>query len=223
MSEHLAELELVLASGSPRRRRMLKQLGLNFRVAVPAIDEAALAGEGPEAHALRLAAEKARAVAAPGNAVVLAADTVVAHRGDILGKPSGGREAAAMLRRLSGRTHRVITGVCILAGAREQTFSVSTEVEFKTLTAAEIERYVRTGEPMDKAGAYGIQGGAAPMVRAIRGSYTNVVGLPLCEVVEGLEEAQKRDGPRKGTKGFFADFCGGAVRGRGGMEDDKRS
>ena len=202
MSEYLSGVELVLASGSPRRRRMLEQLGLNFRVAVPAIDESALAGEEPEAHAVRLAAEKARAVAAPEDAVVLAADTVVAHRGDILGKPSDARDAAAMLRRLSGCTHRVITGVCILAGAREHLFSVTTEVEFKALTPEEIEHYVRTGEPMDKAGAYGIQGGAAPMVRGSRGSYTNVVGLPLCEVLEGLEEARKRDGtgPQKSTK-----------------------
>lgn len=175
---------LILASASPRRRELLATLGYDFRVAVPDIDETPLPNENPRAHAERLANEKAHAVCDEGT--VIAADTIVVHAGRILGKPSDPAAARAMLGELSGTTHEVVTAVCVRSAERTVVFSVVTEVVFRDLEPAEIEAYVGSGEPMDKAGAYAIQGGAAHMVRAINGSYTNVVGLPLCELHEAL-------------------------------------
>jgi septum formation protein len=177
---------LVLASASPRRRELLASLGLDFSVLIPEIDETPKAGEQPRAHAERLAAEKALAIHAEPATVVVAADTIVVQGMDILGKPRDPAHAFAMLSRLSGTTHEVITGVCVRRGERSDVFSVSTEVAFRTLEITEIEAYVASGCPMDKAGAYAIQGGAAHMVHSINGSYTNVVGLPLCELHEVL-------------------------------------
>jgi septum formation protein len=170
---------LVLASASPRRRDLLSQLGLRFTVAAADLDETPLAGEVADAYVLRLAREKARAVAQrfPG-AWVLAADTTVALGPELLGKPGDAAEAREMLSRLSGRTHSVYTGVA-LAGRADVATVVRTGVTFRTLSAAEIGWYVETGEPMDKAGAYAVQGVGAMFIERIDGSYTNVVGLPL--------------------------------------------
>ena len=175
---------LTLASASPRRRKLLAALGLDFNIVVPEIHETPLPNEKPRAFAERLAAEKARVVSEEG--IVIAADTIVVHNEAILGKPADASHAREMLRALSGATHEVITGVCIKNTVRTVVFSVCTQVVFRVLEDAEIEEYIATGEPMDKAGAYAIQGGAAHMVRSIDGSYTNVVGLPLCELHESL-------------------------------------
>lgn len=156
----------------------------------PDIPEAPLDGESPADLVARLSLEKARAVRArrPG-AVTLAADTVVVSGGSALGKPRDPADAVQMLRSLSGATHEVWTGVSILGRSEERTFSVCTLVTFRELNADEIAAYVAGGEPMDKAGAYAIQGGAAGFVTRIEGSYTNVVGLPLAEAVEALRQA----------------------------------
>jgi len=175
---------LTLASASPRRRELLTTLGLDFRVVVPEIDETPKAGEKPYAFAERLAAEKAGAVDVSG--IIIAADTIVVQGETILGKPTDERHACEMLRSLSGAAHEVVTGVCIKSSDRSVVFSVVTQVTFRTVEDVAIEAYVATGEPMDKAGAYAIQGGAAHMIRCIEGSYTNVVGLPLCELYETL-------------------------------------
>jgi septum formation protein len=178
--------KVVLASASPRRSELLASLGLDFTVQIPAIEETLKEGELPRAFAERLAVEKASAVKAGSGTTVIAADTIVVLNGDILGKPSDEAHATRMLERLSGKTHEVITAVCITKESASQVFSVSTDVVFRQLTQTEIEAYVQSGCPMDKAGAYAIQGGAAHMVRAISGSYTNVVGLPLCELHNAL-------------------------------------
>ena len=184
---------LVLASASPRRRGFLHQLGYPFEVVTPAVEEQVRPGEGARKYVLRNATEKSADVAgrvAPG-AVVIAADTVVVLGGRIMEKPRSADEAREMLRALSGHVHQVITGVCVRGPTRlgeplVRTMVVATDVEFKVLPEEEIEAYVASGEPMDKAGAYAIQGRAAYMIRQIRGSYTNVVGLPLTELEEVL-------------------------------------
>ena len=184
---HNAPSALILASASPRRQKLLASAQIAFTVDAPEVDESLLPGETPQAAAERLAAAKAEEVLGrnPG-ALVLAADTLVALGSEILGKPASPEEAEAMLARLSGRSHEVITGVALFGEDRQERFHVRTEVEFRELHPEEIRAYVQSGEPLDKAGAYGIQGGAAGFVRAIRGSYTNVVGLPLAECVERL-------------------------------------
>lgn len=183
-------LPLVLASASPRRRAMLADLGLDFLVDAAHADEQMLPGEGAEDVVRRLAREKARIVAArhPGQ-WVLAADTAVVLGGEILGKPADADEARAMLRRLAGRVHEVWSGFCLdnsdlhgLALCQ----AVRTEVRFAPLSPEVIAAYVRTGDPLDKAGAYGIQSLGGFMVQGIVGSYSNVVGLPLAEVIAGL-------------------------------------
>ncbi|MCX5907986.1 MAG: Maf family protein [Deltaproteobacteria bacterium] len=181
---------LILASASPRRQELLRSAGIHFEVIPSQAEEAFLAGEIAEEHVLRLAPAKAREVAERERGRwVLAADTVVEVQGKILGKPRDPAEAEMMLTRLSGREHRVITGFCLrqfgATAGRES--RVTTRVTFKDLSPEEICWYIKTGEPFDKAGAYAIQGNAAFMVREINGSYTNVVGLPLCEVVEALQ------------------------------------
>jgi septum formation protein len=180
---------LVLASGSPRRRDLLSQLGLRFTVAAADLDETPLVGEPADVYVLRLAREKARAVAArfPGT-WVLAADTTVALGTELLGKPGSPAEAREMLTRLSGRTHAVYTGVA-LAGRAEESRVVRTGVTFRTLSAGEIAWYADTGEPLDKAGAYGMQGKGSFLVSGIEGSPTNVIGLPLGETLELLMRA----------------------------------
>ncbi len=175
---------LTLASASPRRRKLLASLGLDFNILVPEIDETPLPNEKPRPFAERLAEEKANAVDVEG--VVIAADTIVVQQETIFGKPADAAHAREMLRALSGAAHEVVTGVCMKNATRTIVFSITTQVIFRTLTDAEIEDYIATGEPMDKAGAYAIQGGAAHMVQSINGSYTNVVGLPMCELYKAL-------------------------------------
>lgn len=196
-------VNLVLASGSPRRLHLLVALGLDCEVAPVDIDETPHAGEAPADCARRLAAGKAVAAAgrhAPDR-LVLAADTVVALDQEILGKPADAGAAANMLRRLSGRRHQVHTAVAASrAGATALRVSRS-DVTFRRLREREIEAYVATGEPLDKAGAYGIQGLAAVFVRRLCGSYTGVVGLPLCETAEllgafGIDVLALRGGAR---------------------------
>ncbi|MDR0993483.1 MAG: Maf family protein [Verrucomicrobiota bacterium] len=185
---------MVLASGSPRRREFLKQLGYAFEVVCPGMEEKAREGESALDYVQRNACEKAGDVAARVGVarVVVAADTVVVLDGRIMEKPASEASARDMLRSLSGRTHQVVSGFCVrgpdVSGKdRVHTGVVSTDVEFKTLSEEEMAAYIRSGEPMDKAGAYAIQGLASYMVRRIRGSYTNVVGFPLTELVEILE------------------------------------
>lgn len=180
---------LVLASASPRRRWLLEKLGRSFDVDAPDIPEIPGADEAPDAFAARMAEEKATAVAQRrADAWVLAADTVVTLETTALGKPRDAAEAALMLRGLAGRRHVVYTGVALLApgGARAERAVVGTPVVFRTLTSAEIDAYVATGEPFDRAGAYAIQGEGAHLVDRVEGSYTNVIGLPLPEVAGWL-------------------------------------
>lgn len=180
---------LVLASASPRRRWLLEKLGVRFDVLPLDIDERARPGESPEAFAQRMADEKAAAAAARhSGAWVLAADTVVALEGESFGKPRDAAEAAGMLARLSGRAHTVLTAVTLLDpdGAPVERAVVATGVVFRALTAADIGAYVASGEPLDKAGAYAVQGEGAHLVDRIDGSYTNVIGLPLAEVAAWL-------------------------------------
>jgi septum formation protein len=156
-------------------------------VEVADVDETLRPGEPPELAATRLAREKARRIATlHPDALILAADTLVVLDEAILGKPTSPAHATELLERLSGRSHQVITGVALLAEGVEEVFAATTEVRFRPLLQEEIAAYVASGEPMDKAGAYGIQGKAAGFVRSIEGSYTNVVGLPLAECLEAL-------------------------------------
>ena len=187
---------IVLASASPRRRELLEQLGVPFEVHVSGLEEQPWPGEKPANYALRNSSDKARAVAAlrPGR-VVLAADTIVVQGDHILEKPVDAAHAFEMLKRLSGAEHEVITGICLLKGAREIGDAVITRVWFRAMTDGEIRSYVATGEPMDKAGAYGIQGGAAAFVDRIEGSYTNVVGLPTERLGLWLELLGVRSSP----------------------------
>jgi septum formation protein len=175
-------VKLVLASGSPRRRTLLESIGLNLEIRPMGVDETPQPGEDPVGYALRMAREKT----GDCQEWVLAADTVVHRAGEIWGKPEGPKDAVRMLEVLSGGAHTVTTGVCVGPLDRRVLFSESTEVVFRDLAAGEIQAYVDSGDPLDKAGAYGIQGGAAGFVRQIQGSYTNVVGLPLAQVVEQL-------------------------------------
>jgi nucleoside triphosphate pyrophosphatase len=179
-------MTLTLASQSPRRRELLALLGLALRVRPAHADETPRPGEAPRAYVERLAREKARTV--DDGDFVLGADTTVVLDGAILGKPEDDRDAARMLRALSGRRHEVTTGVCLRApGGREETLAVSTEVEFAALDEAQIAWYVATGEPRDKAGGYAVQGAGGAFVRALRGSVSNVVGLPVAETAALLE------------------------------------
>ncbi|MDY7225233.1 Maf family protein [Hyalangium rubrum] len=180
---------LVLASASPRRKDLLSQLGLRFIVSAADLDETPLEGEPADTYVLRLAQAKARAVAARFPAAwVLAADTTVALGPELLGKPKDGAEAREMLSRLSGRTHNVYTGVA-LVGRTEASTVVRSGVTFRTLTPGEIDWYVGTGEPLDKAGAYAVQGRGGFLVASVEGSPTNVIGLPLGETLELLTRA----------------------------------
>ena len=180
---------LILASRSPRRYELLKQVGLNFEVVPSSLAEDFVQEESPQEHVIRLARAKAIDVAAghPDRWVV-AADTIVYINGSILGKPKNQEEAIEMLRCLSGQEHWVLTGlsVCHLEKRKGDEEAVQTAVRVKSLTRSEMEWYVKTGEPFDKAGGYAIQGIGSFMIESIRGSYTNVVGLPLCELIQML-------------------------------------
>jgi septum formation protein len=178
-----------LASASPRRSELLRQIGVPFTVRAAAIAEQRVPGETPEAYVLRLAAAKAETVwgAVADSRPVLGADTAVVLDGAVLGKPHDSAEAAAMLERLSGRSHRVLTAVAVRYGGGVEARLSSSEVRVRATTAAERLAYCATGEPFDKAGGYGIQGHAAVLVEELNGSYSGVVGLPLFETAALLE------------------------------------
>lgn len=173
---------LILASASPRRARIIESLGLAFEVRPADVDESILPGETPGVAVRRLARRKALVPARRPGDCVIAADTVVALGSRILGKPKDRAEARAMLRALSGRTHVVATGVAAVWGKNIATVVDLTEVRFRRMDEAEIARYVRTGEPMDKAGAYHVEGGGAAFIEAIHGSPSNVAGLSITSV-----------------------------------------
>lgn len=192
----LAQRFIYLASGSPRRRELLQQIGISYRTVVADVDETLLPGEQPAAYAARLALAKARAgwdlVAAHHGKVepmpVLGADTAVVLDSVILGKPRDRSEGLAMLAALSGREHRVMSAVALVAGDRKAVRVQQSRVSFRLLTQAECEAYWDSGEPADKAGAYGIQGRAAVFIAGLEGSYSGVMGLPLFETAELLQE-----------------------------------
>jgi len=183
---------IILASSSPRRKELLQSVGIKLEVIAPSSDESLLPNENPKDHALRLASEKAISVSKnlEGDILVIGADTIVVIEDEILGKPANEEDARIILSRISGRAHNVLTAFSIAQPKNEILHSevVDTRVRVKTLEPEEIEGYIKTGEPMDKAGAYGIQGIGAFMIKGIEGSYTNVVGLPLFEVLEALNK-----------------------------------
>jgi septum formation protein len=176
-------MRLILASASPRRAELLRAAGFDFEIVATNVDEGVRDGETPDAYVLRLAREKAGAIE-DSAAIVIGADTSVVVDGAILGKPIDDRDAANMLSRLSGRTHDVLTGVCVRRGRQELSRVETTRVEFASLSDADIAWYVGSGEGRDKAGAYAIQGLASRFIPRIDGSYSNVVGLPVATVAE---------------------------------------
>jgi len=189
MEQHRITPHLILASTSPRRRELLSRIGVSFTVVPSNTPEEVRAGETPQEYALRVAGEKALDVARkhPG-AWVLGADTIVAIDGEVLGKPRDDADGQRMLRRLSGRTHQVMTAFVLVDGGgqvRTQQIVIS-QVTFKPLSDLQIRQYLATGEPFDKAGAYAVQGRGASLVERVEGSYTNVVGLPIDEVLAAL-------------------------------------
>lgn len=185
-------MRVVLASASPRRRELLAQAGVVFEVQTADIDETPLAEEQPAAYTSRLALEKARAVfhklGSPANTIVIGADTTVTIDGHILAKPEDDADATRMLKMLRGRGHVVITGVALVSLEETVTHSEETTVFFSPMTEEEIAMYIATTEPMDKAGAYGIQGMAARWIPRVEGDYANVVGLPLAKTCELLKQ-----------------------------------
>ena len=172
-------MRLVLASGSPRRREILEFLHLEHEVRPPMVDEELRFGEDPGVQARRLAEEKASATQADPGELILAADTLVVIGGEILGKPVDSADAVRTLMKLQGRQHGVYTGLALRVGSRIESDVAVTQVWFRSLDAAECEEYVASGEPLDKAGAYGIQGFGAALVERIEGEYFNVMGLPV--------------------------------------------
>lgn len=184
--------DIILASASPRRSELMTLAGFRFDVICADIDEIVPEKAMPQEVVMSLALQKAQAVAKDHRkSAVVGSDTVVALDGKILGKPHSESEAAEMLRSLSGRIHKVYTGVAIVCGEKVTSFFEETEVEFYPLTDQEILDYVATGEPMDKAGAYGIQGRGAVLVKRINGDYFNVMGLPISKVYRELKDCVK--------------------------------
>ena len=181
--------KLILASASPRRKSLMQELGLDFEIIEAQVEENPAAGESPWEFVMRAASDKAAAVSRENVGYwVLGADTVVVHGGKILGKPRDAKEALSVLQTLAGNNHQVHTGFCVMNGIEKISVSrvVSTEVSFYPFSRDIAAAYVATGEPLDKAGAYGIQGSGGFLVEKINGSYSNVVGLPLVEVIEEL-------------------------------------
>jgi septum formation protein len=176
---------VILASQSPRRRQLLSLVGIAHEVKPADIDERYLAGEDPRAHAERLAREKVAAIT-DADAVVIAADTIVVVDGDVLGKPKDEQDAARMLRRLGGRTHKVMTAVAVEWRGRVESGVEEVDVTFHPLSDVAIADYIATREPMDKAGAYAVQGLASRFITRVEGSYSNVVGLPIALVYQML-------------------------------------
>jgi septum formation protein len=180
---------LVLASQSPRRREILQQAGIPFVVRIAPVDESPLEGEKPREYVCRLAEWKAQAVDSSPEEIVLGADTTVVVDGRMLGKPVDAEDAHRMLRLLAGRKHEVLTGICLKQGKHRSVDCAETSVWFSEMTEEEIAEYVATGEPMDKAGAYAIQGFASKFIRRLDGCYFNVVGLPVSLVYQHLRLA----------------------------------
>jgi len=180
----------VLASNSPRRRELLGLGGVPFAAQAAEVDESVREDEAPEAYVLRLAEEKARAIAAETGAgvLVLAADTTVVHEGEILGKPVDAAEAHAMLNNLRGRRHQVYTGIALLIDGELATDLAITEVPMRTYSDAEMDAYIASGDPFDKAGGYAIQNADFHPVEQLEGCYANVIGLPLCHIARNLAE-----------------------------------
>ena len=181
-------MELILASQSPRRRELLGLFNLPFTVRVADIDETMDPTRSPAEEVARVSLAKARAVERKEEDVVIAADTIVVLGSRVLGKPASEAQAEQMLTALSGHAHQVMTGVTVLRGDRSLTATEITDIHFRELSTREIRRYIATGEPMDKAGSYGIQGGAALFAEKIHGDYYNVVGLPVCRLLRMLRE-----------------------------------
>ena len=206
MSNHKTTPNLILASQSPRRKDLLEQAGITFVVIPGNFNEDSVPFDEPKAYARILAMEKANQVAEQNpDAWVIGADTIVCIDDAVLGKPRSKHEARNMLHQLSGRTHQVVTGYALVhrSGKKCITDAVRTDVRFKALSEQEIEWYIHTREPFDKAGGYAIQGLGTFLVKAVNGSYTNVVGLPVCEVIELLyRENVVRPGPGEGWSVF---------------------
>ena len=179
-------MQLILASGSPRRRELMGLFGKPFIVRSADIDETMDPDKSPKDEVARVSRSKALAVRREEGDIVIAADTIVVCQGKVLGKPHSRQEAADMLRLLSGREHQVMTGCTVLCGDRVETFTEVTSLHFRPLSDKEILKYVQSGEPMDKAGSYGIQGGAALFCEKLEGDYYNVMGLPVCRLYETL-------------------------------------
>lgn len=179
---------IILASKSPRRQELLRLLGVDYKIITEDIDETMDPSLPPEAEVRRVSACKAQAVAPLASAqdIIISADTIVVLDDRVMGKPKSAQEAVEMLEALSGRTHRVMTGLTVRQGERSECVAVITEITFRPLSAREIRAYVASGEPMDKAGAYGIQGGASVFVSHLSGDYFNVMGLPVCTLTQLL-------------------------------------
>jgi septum formation protein len=184
---------LVLASQSPRRAEILRQAGIPFAIRIAQVDETPLADEPPEHYVRRLAEAKALAVDAAAEEIVLGADTTVVVGSEMLAKPADPADARRMLEALAGRCHKVLTGICLRRGTELLQDCATTQVWFAPLSPREIEDYVASGEPMDKAGAYGIQGLASKFIERIDGCYFNVVGLPVALVYRHLGTLEARD------------------------------
>ena len=181
-------MNLILASASPRRKELLSLFNIPFVIRVADIDEAMDLNKSPYDEVGRVSLEKALAVPRDDDDIVIAADTIVVCQGKVLGKPRDESHAKEMLQMLSGRDHQVMTGCTVLHGQQCETFTEVTDLHFRTLSEAEIDRYIQSGEPMDKAGSYGIQGGAALFAERLVGDYYNVVGLPVCRLSQLLRE-----------------------------------
>ena len=179
-------MQLILASGSPRRKELLGLFGIPFAVRAADIDETMDPEKAPFDEVARVSRAKAMTVPRQQEDVVIAADTIVVCQGKVLGKPADPAEAVKMLTLLSGRDHQVMTGCTVLRDEKCETFTEVTDLHFRSLSKKEIEKYVATGEPMDKAGAYGIQGGAALFCERMVGDYYNVMGLPVCRLGQTL-------------------------------------
>ncbi len=180
-------MHLILASASPRRKELLSLFGIPFTIRVADIDETMDSVKAPSDEVARLSREKALAVPREAGDIVIAADTIVVCEEKVLGKPHSKEEAFSMLRLLSGRDHQVMTGCTVLRDDQAVTFTEVTDLHFRELTEKEVRRYVESGEPMDKAGAYGIQGGAALFCEKMVGDYYNVMGLPVCRLGQILK------------------------------------
>jgi septum formation protein len=190
-------MKIILASASPRRAELLRQIAVSFQQLPVDINEALKSGETPVEHVVRLAREKAQAGAELAqqqniHLPVLGADTIIELDAEVMGKPIDAAHARVMLQKLSGKTHHVHTAVCLIYGEMQTSALSSSRVEFAQLDPAQIERYVASGEPLDKAGSYAIQGAAAQFIRALHGSYSGVMGLPLYETAELLKSCETR-------------------------------